>query len=266
MPEQARLLLDTSGEPVVADETLILATDTSTRHCTVAVCRFSVGGECEVAAQTSVDQKRLHAERLMDSMQATLDACEHTLEEITCLAVSIGPGSFTGLRVGSATWKGLAYALGLPLVAVPTLDAMSLLNAVADGIVIPMIDARMDEVFGAVYRFKAGVREKLTPDRVCTVEKLLAADYACEYPLIVLGDGAQRYRERIQALAPRAFFAAVPCGMPRADAVAREGYALLCAGVHTDAAQVAPQYLRVSQAEQARADRLAMAESEVGIS
>lgn len=243
----------------MADETLILAADTSTSHCTVAVCRFDVAGECEVAAQISIDQKRLHAERLMDSMQATLDACEHTLEQINCLAISIGPGSFTGLRVGAAAWKGLAFALGLPLVAVPTLDAMSLLNVVADGIVVPMLDARMDEVFGAVYRFKGGSREKLTPDRVCAVETLLAADYACEYPLIVLGDGAQRYRERIESLAPQALFAAAPCGTPRADAVAREGYALWSASAYTDAAQVAPQYLRVSQAEQARAARLALA-------
>ncbi len=257
MPDTAESLLYNRGEPIMADETLILAADTSTRHCTVAVCRFGGAGECEVAAQTSVDQKRLHAERLMDSMQTTLDACEHGLGEITCLAISIGPGSFTGLRVGAAAWKGLAFALGLPLVAVPTLDAMSLLNAAADGIVIPMIDARMDEVFGAVYRFQGGAREKLTPDRVCTVETLLAADYAQEYPLIVLGDGAHRYRERIEALAPQALFAAAPCGTPRADAVAREGYALWSAGTYASAAQVAPQYLRVSQAEQARAERLA---------
>ena len=240
----------------MADETLILAADTSTRCCTVAVCRFSSVGVCEVAAQTSVDQKRLHAERLMDSTQATLGACEHTLEDIDCLAISIGPGSFTGLRVGAAAWKGLAFALELPLVAVPTLDAMSLLNAMADGIVIPMIDARMDEVFGAAYRFRGGQREKLTLDRVCSVELLLAEDYVREMPLIVLGDGAQRYRDRILTIAPHAYFADAPCGMPRADAVAREGYALLRAGANTDAAQVAPQYLRASQAEQAREQRL----------
>ena len=241
----------------MADETLILAADTSTHHCTVALCRFTATGECEVAAQTSVNHKRLHAERLMDSMQITLDACDHRLEDIDCLAISIGPGSFTGLRVGAAAWKGLAFALNLPLLAVPTLDGMSLLNAVANGVVIPMIDARMDEVFCAAYRFRNGQREKLTPDRVCTVETFLEETYAREEALMVLGDGAQRYRERIQAVTPNAYFADATCGIPRADAVAREGYAMLRAGANTDAAQVAPQYLRVSQAEQAREQRLA---------
>lgn len=240
----------------MADETLMLAADTSTHHCTVAVCRFDTSGIHEVAAQISIDQKRLHAERLMNSMQMTLDACECRLEDITCLAISIGPGSFTGLRVGAAAWKGLAFALQLPLVAVPTLDAMSLLNAIPNGIVIPMLDARMNEVFGAVYRFKEGIREKLTPDHVCSVESLLEESNTQNIPIITFGDGAIRYKDKISAVAPQAFIAASACGIPRADAVAREGYALLCAGVNTDAAQAAPQYLRASQAEQAREQRL----------
>jgi len=245
------------GIPVMADETFMLAADTSTRNCTVAVCRFDASGACEIAAQTNVDQKRLHAERLMDCVQTTLDLCEMSLNDITCLAISIGPGSFTGLRVGAAAWKGLAFALRLPLVAVPTLDAMSLLNVLADGILVPMLDARMDEVFGAVFRFKNGHREKLTPDRVCTVEVLITENCLTEKPLIAIGDGALRYQERIRAIAPRASIADAFCGIPRADAVAREGYSLLCGGITTDAALVAPRYLRASQAEQAREQRLA---------
>jgi len=248
----------------MADETLMLAADTSTCQCAVAVCRFDASGKCEVAAQTSMGQKRLHAERLMDSMQATLDACGRRLEDIACLAISIGPGSFTGLRVGAAAWKGLAFALRLPLVAVPTLDAMSLLNVVPNGVVVPMLDARMNEVFGAVYRFSNGRREKLTPDLVCSVESLLEESRVQETAFIALGDGALRYQDRIKAVAPQAFIAESACGMPRADAVAREGYALLCAGVNTDAAQAAPKYLRASQAEQAREQRL-MAQAAAGI-
>ncbi len=241
----------------MAEHRLILATDTSTRQCTVAVCDCGGENTCEVAAQISVDQRKLHAERLMSAMQTVLDACAFSLADIHCLAVSIGPGSFTGLRVGAAAWKGLAFALKLPLVAVPTLDAMSILNAVSDGVVVPMIDARMNEVFAAAYRFTGGQREKLTPDRVCPVEELLQGDIARAPSLLVLGDGAHRYRERIGALAPQAVFAPEACGLPRADAVAREAWALLCAGVDTDAAHVAPRYLRASQAEQARAQQLA---------
>jgi tRNA A37 threonylcarbamoyladenosine modification protein TsaB len=134
---------------------------------------------------------------------------------------------------------------------------MSRLNALSDGIVVPMLDARMDEVFGAIYRFVKGQREKLTPDRVCTVETLLAENCLADKSVIAIGDGALRYHERIHAIAPQAFIADAFCGIPRADAVAREAYALLRAGINTDAALVAPRYLRASQAEQAREQRLA---------
>ena len=201
----------------------------------------------------------------MDAMQTVLSVCEHALADMDCLAVSIGPGSFTGLRVGTAAWKGLAFALDLPLVAVPTLDAMSVLNTVPEGVVIPMIDARMDEVFAAAYRFHRGEREKLTSDRVCTVETVLAEGYAAEHPLLVFGDGAHRYAARIQALAPHACFAPPPCGVPRADAVAREGYALMRTGAETRAAMAAPRYLRASQAEQARAQRMAESSADAAL-
>ncbi len=179
------------------------------------------------------------------------------MRDVDCLAVSIGPGSFTGLRVGAAAWKGLAFALRLPLASVPTLDAMSRLNTVMNGLVIPMIDARMDEVFGAVYRFVDGRREKITPDRVCRVEELLSDALAHTGALLVLGDGAWRYRDRIRRCVPHAHFADGPQGIPCATAVAQEAAALLRVDVDTDPAKAAPRYLRASQAEQARAARKA---------
>ncbi len=242
----------------MADYIRILATDTSTRHCSVALCRVNpIDGACDVMAQLMADRHKLHAERLLDSMRWTLDAAGATLKEVDCLAVSIGPGSFTGLRVGAAAWKGLAFALRLPLAPVPTLDAMSRLNTVMDGLVVPMLDARMDEVFGAVYRFTNGHREKRTPDRVCRVEELFSDAMAHTGPLLVLGDGAWRYRDRILQCAPHAHFADGPRGIPCAAAVAAEAAALLRGGVDADPAKAAPRYLRASQAEQARAERKA---------
>ncbi len=233
---------------------LILSVDTSTRQCAVALCRVSGwDGACEVLAQSCVDRPRLHAERLLDGVHWVLNASEHTLEQITCLAAASGPGSFTGLRVGLATWKGLAFALQLPLVAVPTLDAMSRLVPVPDGVVIPLLDARMKEVFGAVYRFRNGVRTPLAPARVCPVQELLAGDYVHETPLILLGDGAWRYEDTIRACVPQAYLATPACGTVRADTVAAEACSLMRSGCRTDPAQAAPCYLRVSQAEQARA-------------
>lgn len=244
----------------MVDYKCILATDTSTSHCSVALCRVSVGGDgCEVMAQTIASRHRLHAERLLDAMDWTLDAAALSLSDVDCLAVSIGPGSFTGLRVGAAAWKGLAFALRLPLAAVPTLDAMSRLPVVQDGVVVPLLDARMDEVFGAAYRFHGGRREKIVADRVCRVEAFFEDDRLTAAPLLVLGDGAWRYRDRIQAHAPQATIVAGFHGMPRADTVAAEAGALLLQGVDTQPAHAAPRYLRASQAEQARAQRAAQA-------
>jgi len=233
----------------MAETELILASDTSTRHCGVALCRVAApGAECEIMAQSCADRHKLHAERLLESVDWVLNAAACSLGQVSCLAATAGPGSFTGLRVGLATWKGLAFALKLPLVAVPTLDAMARLVTVNDGVVMPLLDARMKEVFG--------VREKLVADRVCPVQELLALDCVQESPLYILGEGAWRYETEIRAMVPHAVLLSRIVGTPRADTVAAEAWALKCAGACTDPALAAPTYLRASQAEQARTARL----------
>jgi tRNA threonylcarbamoyladenosine biosynthesis protein TsaB len=237
------------------DNSILLAADTSTRYCTVAVCRM--GGDChapvKLLAETVVDRHRLHSERLISTVDWALKEADVTLHALGMLAVSNGPGSFTGLRIGSAAWKGLALACGLPLVAVPTLDAMSRLVPPTDALVVPMLDARMSEVFGAVYRYESGMRRKLTPDMVCPVETLLAAvPRDLELPIIVLGDGTERFADEIRRDCPQAVFMPSPFSMPRASAVAMEAMSMLAAGACTDPGAVSPVYLRKSQPEMVR--------------
>lgn len=227
----------------------ILAADTSTSVNTVAVC----DGE-RVLAESAVDCGRAHAERLLATVDWVLGEAGLSLDDLDALAVSIGPGSFTGLRIGAATWKGLAFAKKLPLVAVPTLDAMTRLGAFREGLVCPLLDARMKEVYGAVYRFSRGDRGKLTPDRVCPIEDLIEV---LEGDAIFFGEGASVYRDRIVAKLPGALFAAPLCSFPRASAVAAEALALIEQGAPTDAALVSPVYLRKSQAEKLRAQNKA---------
>ena len=225
----------------------ILAADTSTAINTVTVCE----GEC-VLAETVVYCRRAHSERLLATVDWILSEAGLGLNDLDALAISIGPGSFTGLRVGTSAWKGLALGADLPLVAVPTLDAMTRLGVFQDALVCPMLDAKLGEVFGAVYRFVAGRRAKVVDERACVVEDLLGG---IEEEVVVLGDGATRYRERVEAVAPAATMAAGPCSIPRASAVAVEALALLERGVCADPACVAPVYLRKSQAEEDRARR-----------
>lgn len=220
---------------------LVLAADTATRMNAVALCR---GGE--ILAETLTDGQRTHAERLMDMAAWVLREGGASLEAVDLLAISTGPGSFTGLRIGVSAWKGLALARGIPLIGVPTLDAMTLLAGMHDGMVCPMLDARMKEVFAAVYRFRDGEREKIRPDAVCPAEAVIAE---LEGPALFLGDGAEAYREQIQAALPEARFAPAHCSVPRAAAVAAEALALAAAGADGVADQVEPVYLRLSQAE-----------------
>jgi len=224
---------------------LILAGDTTTTVNTVALC-----AEDAILAETVVDCNRLHSERLIATVDWVLKEAGKGLGDVTALAMSTGPGSFTGLRIGAATWKGFALTHGLPLVAVPTLDAMTRLGVYHRGCVCPMLDARMKEVFGAWYRFEDGTRTKLTEDRVCAVEALLdECPVGATEPCFLLGDGTVVYRERIEARAPKAVFAPPLCNVPRASAVAAEAFALLAQDAPTDANLVSPVYLRKSQAE-----------------
>ena len=227
----------------------ILAADTSTAINTVAVCE-----DDRILAETVVACARAHAERLLPTVDWVLDEAGLTLDDLDALAIAIGPGSFTGLRIGAATWKGLAFAKELPLVAVPTLDAMTRLGVFRDAVVCPLLDAKMKEVYGAVYRFDQGRREKLTADRVCPVEDILEG---LEGEVMVLGDGAAVYEDRIRAVLPDASFVAPGCSVPRASAVAAEAMALIEQGINSDAALVSPVYLRKSQAEELRARKKA---------
>ena len=237
------------------DKSILLAADTSTRYCTVAVCRMGdkYNAHVRLLAETVVDRHRLHSERLISTVDWALREADVTLHDLGMLAISNGPGSFTGLRIGSAAWKGLALACSLPLVAVPTLDAMSRLVAPVNALVVPMLDARMNEVFGAVYRYENGTRRKLTPDMVCPVDTLLAAiPLDLVVPIIVLGDGAERFAEEIRRGCPTAAFMPQPISVPRASAVALEAVSMLAAGACTDPGVVAPVYLRKSQPEMVR--------------
>jgi len=228
--------------------TTILAADTSTSVNTVALWRDGA-----VLAETTAACGRRHSERLLLTVEWALGEAGLRLEDVDILAVSIGPGSFTGLRIGVAAWKGLALGMERPLLGVPTLDAMTRTSLFHDVLVCPFLDARMGEVYGAVYRYSGTVREKLTPDRVGVVEDLLSSLPAG--PAWFLGDGAALYRERIAGRVPGALFATGALAVPRASAVAVEAAMLLEQGAPADPAAAAPVYLRQSQAETNRARR-----------
>lgn len=226
---------------------LTLAADTSTSINSVALC----DGE-RLLCESTADAGRRHAERLLSTVDWVLGESGATLDDVKLLAVSVGPGSFTGLRIGVSTLKGLALSKRLPLIGVPTLDAMTHLAPGMDGTVCVLLDARMHEVYAAVYEIRDGSRERRTPDMVARVETVLDR---CPANTLFIGDGAEAYRDRIQEKIPTARFLPSASNVPRASAVALEAYRLDQDGAAGNAGDVNPVYLRQSQAEAARGEK-----------
>jgi len=224
---------------------IVLAADTSTATNTVALTE-----DGHILAESVVHAGRRHSERLLENVEWLLTESGRTLTRVDYLAISSGPGSFTGLRVGVATWKGLASGAGLPLVAVPTLDAMSLLSPPWTGDLCVLLDARMNEVFGAVYRFEAGRRETVKEPAVGPV-----TDFLDDLPAgtLFLGDGAALYQKAILEGVPEGWFAAPHNSIPRASAVAAEAVELVLGGASTKAEHATPIYLRKPKADKPKA-------------
>lgn len=222
---------------------IVLATDTSTATGSVAVCDAS-GVLCEAVVRYG----RSHAERLLDTTDWVLAQAGIGLSDVDLLAASHGPGSFTGLRIGIAAWKGLAVGAGRPLIGIDTLEALARQALPWKGLICPLLDARMREAFGAVYRADGMTLECLRPAGVGPVEGLLAD---LDEPAFALGDGVEAYAERIREIAGPSLILHRGA-VPLASTVAALALAAHAAGIDADPGRVEPVYLRKSQAEEAR--------------
>jgi len=222
---------------------IILAADTSTGVNSIALFRGAA-----LLAECALNTPKRHAERMVAVTANLLDEAEISLHDVDLFAIATGPGSFTGLRIGVATWKGFAFGCGKPLLGVPSLDAFARASGIRDGVLCVALDAKMKEVYGAVYRVRRGEFETLCPMRVCPIGALLEAAPGTDY---FAGDGALLYREEIVAHAPNAQFLAETHQHPHAAAVAELALAQWRAGDPGDAGAVKPVYLRQSQPEEA---------------
>ncbi|MBE0596528.1 MAG: tRNA (adenosine(37)-N6)-threonylcarbamoyltransferase complex dimerization subunit type 1 TsaB [Desulfuromonadales bacterium] len=221
---------------------LILTVDTATTAGSVAVSR----GELllgEIVLQTPAN----HTDRLLLTIRQLLADLGLTIAEFDALAVVRGPGSFTGLRVGMATVKGLALAIDRPVVAVSSLQALALQAPLPRHPVCALIDARKKEVYAALYHWQGGMPNLLGEEAVLAPEKLLE-QLAGE--VLFLGNGALVYRTLIvRHLGARAHFLPWPLQLPRASHAACLALSDLRSGRAVPLAQLAPCYIRPSEAE-----------------
>lgn len=197
-----------------------------------------------------------HSRTLLPMVDAMLKNADLTIETIDAIAIAAGPGSFTGLRIGIAAVKGLAWAADKPCLGISTLEAMVENIAHLNGLVVGAMDARRAQVYNAVFEAKDGVLTRLTPDRAISLEELCAQLMGKDQPITVLGDGGmlcQRYLTENGvkcSLAPAALLYqnAVGVGLAAERAYAR--------GETVSAQELLPVYLRPAQAERLRNAKL----------
>ncbi len=221
---------------------MILGIETSTKTGSVAVA-----SDTGVVAQYSLNIETTHSERLLSTVDRVLADTGRVIADLDGLAVAIGPGSFTGLRIGLATVKGLALASGKPVAAVPTLHALAANLPYARHAVCPLLDARKGEVYAALFRHEDDILVQDMPETVLSLAQLASR---VRGKTIFTGEGALLFRAELEKLlGDAALFAPPSTTLPSAATVAQLGMHLLAGGEGADIDSLAPRYIRRPEAE-----------------
>ena len=229
----------------------ILGLDSSGIVASVAVVEDDV-----LVAEYTVNYKKTHSQTLLPMLDEIAKMTELDLETIDGIAVAAGPGSFTGLRIGSATAKGLGLALKKPLIAVPTVEGLAYNLYDTPGLICPIMDARRKQVYTGIYCFEDHKLKTIEGQMAVPAEELLQKLNDYGQPVVFLGDGVPVFRDMIaEKITVPYSFAPAHVNKQRAAAVAALGMIYYQEGRIQTAEEHVPDYLRVSQAERERAER-----------
>ncbi|SNB46388.1 tRNA (adenosine(37)-N6)-threonylcarbamoyltransferase complex dimerization subunit type 1 TsaB [Geobacter sp. DSM 9736] len=222
----------------------ILTIDTSTSACSVALT-----SDDRLIAESLLNVQGHQSTRVMEMVAAVMHGAGLDIQDIDCFGVALGPGSFTGVRIGVATVKALALATGKPVAGFSSLAMLSLNVSHAGVPVCPMFDARKKEIYAALYRM-GEVPEPLVGDCVAPPALFLER---LSGPVLFLGDGALAYRHLIEdRFGGEALFPDVPCHQPSAARGASLARQALLRGEAIPVHSLAPVYIRASEAELAK--------------
>ncbi|MCI9539678.1 MAG: tRNA (adenosine(37)-N6)-threonylcarbamoyltransferase complex dimerization subunit type 1 TsaB [Lachnospiraceae bacterium] len=232
----------------------ILALDSSSLVASAAIVEDDI-----LMAEYTINYKKTHSQTLLPMVDEIVKMTELDLHTIDAIAISRGPGSFTGLRIGSATVKGLGLVLEKPIVAVPT-TAMMAFNfwGSQDKLIVPILDARRNQVYAGVYCFQDKGMDTVLEDSVMEIEKLVfyVDKEAQGKKVIFLGDGVPVYKEKIKETIISPYqFAPAHMNRQRAGSLGVLAQYYYREGKIESAADHKPEYLRMSQAERERKEK-----------
>lgn len=230
----------------------LLAVDSSGMTASVAIMEDDL-----ITAEYTVNYKKTHSQTLLPMLEEISGMIELDLNTVDAIAVAAGPGSFTGLRIGSAMVKGLAEALNKPIIPIPTVDGLAANLYATDKVICPIMDARRNQTYTGLYEYvkaENGYEQKcLVPQCATAITDIIEKINELEREVIFLGDGVPVFKEIIaEHVCVPYSFAPASCNRQRAAALAVLAVEAYKLGKTENAVEHAPDYLRLSQAERER--------------
>lgn len=226
----------------------LLGMDSSGLTASVAIV-----DEESLVAEYTVNYKKTHSQTLVPMLDEIVKMTELDLKTVDAIAIAKGPGSFTGLRIGSATAKGLGFALNIPIIEVPTTDGLAFNMVGTDKLVAPIMDAKRDQVYTGLYEFSDNDLVTIQESTAEPIEETIERINKLNRPVIFLGDGVKVYKDRIlEKISVPVSFAPMNKNLQSAASVATLGFKLFKEGKWVKASEHVPEYLRLSQAERER--------------
>ena len=234
----------------------ILALDSSGLVASIAVIEDE-----NLLGEYTVNYKKTHSQTLLPMLDEVAKMIHLDLESLDAIAVSAGPGSFTGLRIGSATAKGLGLALQKPLIHIPTVDALACNLWGHQDMICPLMDARRNQTYTGLYEFVDGTLHIIREQCAVGIDEIIAEVNETGRKVVFLGDGVPVFRNYIEEHCTVSYgFAPAYRNKQSAGAVAYLAAQYAAEGRMEDAAEHRPDYLRLSQAERERKERMGQEE------
>ena len=229
---------------------LILAFETSAKAGSVALWQ-----DGKMLGESYQNTGLTHSQTLLSMAENLIASCGYAPNDVTSVAVAAGPGSFTGVRIGVAAAKGFAWGLEIPCCGVSTLEAMAENLGIYEGYVLPVMDARRNQVYNAVFKAEKGCLSRVCEDRAISLSELCEELKNINAPIYLVGDGSNLTYNTLKEPVANLILPPEHRMHQRAAGVALVAEKMMQNGAACDAAGLSPNYLRLSQAERERLEK-----------